>query len=239
MTATPSPLDDRSRTPEMFTSIARRYDLLNHLLSMNVDRSWRRALVRAAMPVAPERVLDVATGTGDVAIAFARHSDAQEIVGIDPSEGMLEVGREKLARLGLQGRVRMQAGDALALPYESGGFDAVTIAFGLRNLPDFGAGIAEMARVLRPGGRLLVLEFFPPRGGLFLKAYRFYLGRVLPLAGRVISGSPEAYRYLAASIENFVSHEDIRTMMAESGLVHRQARRLTGGIAWIHEGERV
>jgi demethylmenaquinone methyltransferase/2-methoxy-6-polyprenyl-1,4-benzoquinol methylase len=222
----------------MFTTIARRYDLLNHVLSMNVDRSWRRALVRAAQPVPPRQVLDVATGTGDVAIAFARHSDAEEIVGIDPSEGMLEVGREKIARLGLGARVRMQEGDALALPYEDGAFDVVSIAFGLRNLPDFGAGMSEMARVLRPGGRLFVLEFFPPRGGLFLQAYRFYLGRVLPLAGRIISGSPEAYRYLAASIENFVSHEDIRRMMAEAGLVHHDAHRLSGGIAWIHEGER-
>ena len=222
----------------MFTAIARRYDLLNHLLSMNVDRSWRRELVRAALPIPPRQVLDVATGTGDVAIAFARYSDAEQIVGIDPSHGMLDVAREKLQRLGLTGRVRMESGDALDLPYEDGAFDAVTIAFGLRNLPDFGAGIHEMARVLRPGGRLLVLEFFPPRGGLFLQAYRFYLGRVLPLAGRIISGSPEAYRYLAASIDSFVSHEDIRTMMAESGLVHRQARRLTGGIAWSHAGER-
>jgi len=238
MSATPSPLYDRSRTPAMFSSIARRYDLLNHVLSMNIDRSWRRALVRAAQSP-PHQVLDVATGTGDVALAFARHSDAEEIVGIDPSEGMLAVGREKVARLGLERRVRLQEGDALGLPYEDGTFDVVTIAFGLRNLPDFGGGIREMARVLRPGGRLLVLEFFPPRGGLFLRAYRFYLGRVLPVAGRIISGSPEAYHYLASSIENFISHDEIRALMQSAGLVHRRAIRLTGGIAWIHEGERV
>jgi demethylmenaquinone methyltransferase/2-methoxy-6-polyprenyl-1,4-benzoquinol methylase len=229
---------EKSKTPEMFSEIAHRYDLLNHMLSMNVDRRWRKALVTAAGVDAQGRVLDVATGTGDVAIEFARRTAANDIVGLDLSEGMLAVGREKTERMGLDGRVRMMDGDALALPFEDGRFDAVSIAFGLRNLSDFGAGIAEMARVLKPGGRLLVLEFFPPRGGLFLKAYRLYLGTVLPVVGRVVSGSPRAYRYLHRSIEEFISHDQIRAHMADAGLVDVTARKLTGGIAYLYRGMR-
>jgi demethylmenaquinone methyltransferase/2-methoxy-6-polyprenyl-1,4-benzoquinol methylase len=233
-----SPTLEKSRTPEMFTEIARRYDLLNHVLSMNIDRRWRRALVGMAGLADGARVMDVATGTGDVAIEFARRTRAGTIVGLDPSSGMLDVGREKLRRNGLDGRVRLMDGDALAIPFADGSFDAVTIAFGLRNLPDYAAGIAEMARVLAPGGRLLVLEFFPPRRGVFLKAYRFYLGSVLPLVGRMVSGSPEAYRYLARSIEEFVSHEEIRNYMEDAGLSGVTAHSLTGGIAFIYAGSR-
>jgi len=222
----------------MFTSIARRYDLLNHVLSLNVDRRWRSALVGAALAGEPSDVLDVATGTGDVAIEFARRSSTAAITGLDPARGMLDVGREKLERMGLSKRVQLMEGDALCLPFDDGSFDVVTIAFGLRNLPDYQVGVNEMARVLRPGGHLLVLEFFPPKGGLFLKGYRLYLGRVLPIAGRIISGSNEAYQYLASSIENFVSHEGMRRLCDESGLVDVSARRLTGGISWIYSATR-
>ena len=220
----------------MFTSIARSYDLLNHVLSMNIDRRWRAALVPAAGVDDTSRILDVATGTGDVAVEFARRSDAALITGLDPSVGMLDVAREKLARRNLNGRIGLTEGDALALPFGDGTLDVVTIAFGLRNLPDYGAGIAEMARVLRPGGRLLVLEFFPPRRGLFLRGYRFYLGTVLPVAGRIISGSREAYRYLAHSIETFIAPDDLRAHMTRARLGNIEARRLTGGIASIYRG---
>ncbi len=174
----------------MFTSIARRYDLLNHVLSMNVDRRWRAALVPAAGVDSTSRVLDVATGTGDVAIEFARRTGAALITGVDSSVGMLDVARNKLHDRQLDESVRLTEGDALSLPFSDSTIDVVTIAFGLRNLSDYSAGIAEMTRVLRPGGRLLVLEFFPPRRGIFLRGYRFYLGTILPVAGRVISGSP-------------------------------------------------
>jgi demethylmenaquinone methyltransferase/2-methoxy-6-polyprenyl-1,4-benzoquinol methylase len=233
-TTVTSPLGDKTRTPAMFTAIARRYDLLNHVLSMNIDRRWRGALVRSANVDARSAVLDVATGTGDVAIEFARRTNAASITGLDPSVGMLDVAREKLERRGLAGRVELMEGDALSLPFPDGTFDAVTIAFGLRNLPDYAAGVAEMARVLRPGGRLLVLEFFPPEKGIFLRGYRFYLGRILPIAGRIISGSTEAYHYLARSIETFISDGDLRSHMAAAGLANVDVRRLTGGVASIY-----
>jgi demethylmenaquinone methyltransferase/2-methoxy-6-polyprenyl-1,4-benzoquinol methylase len=222
----------------MFSEIARSYDLLNHVLSLNVDRWWRRVLVSMAEVGEGARVCDVATGTGDVAMEFARRTKVATVVGADLSDGMLAVCREKLRRREIEGRVHLIDGDALALPFADGAFDAVTIAFGLRNLPDYGAGIAEMTRTLKPGGRLLVLEFFPPRGGLFLRAYRFYLGSVLPIVGRVVSRSPRAYRYLARSIEEFVSHEQIREFMGRAGLEEVTARKLTGGVAFVYRGVR-
>jgi demethylmenaquinone methyltransferase/2-methoxy-6-polyprenyl-1,4-benzoquinol methylase len=219
----------------MFTSIARRYDLLNHVLSLNADRLWRKSLVRRAHVDRSSRVLDVATGTGDVAVAFAA-AGVERITGLDRSEGMLAVGREKVERRGLGTRVRLIEGDALDMPFADGSFDVSTMAFGLRNLPDYAGGISEMARVVRSGGRVLVLEFFPPRSSLFHSLYRFYLGRILPIVGRIISGSDEAYRYLASSIETFIAHEDMMRYMNEAGLIEIDKKMLTGGIAYIYSG---
>ena len=220
----------------MFSRIARRYDLLNHLLSVNADRSWRRALVKNAGVTEGANVLDVATGTGDVAVEFARRTRAGSVVGLDRSTGMLDRAAGKISKKRLTGRVSLVEGDALDLPFAAGSFDAVTIAFGLRNLPDYAVGVREMARVLRPGGRLLVLEFFPPRSGLFLGLYRVYLSTVLPVIGGTVSGSAEAYRYLASSIKSFVSHEDIRRYMENAGLTQLDSQKLTGGVAFVYRG---
>ncbi len=228
-------VDDKSRTPRMFSAIAHRYDFLNHALSCNVDRRWRRGLVAFARAHGGERVLDVATGTADVAIEFARRTRVGHVVGVDPSTGMLEVGCGKVAALDLDGRVTLTEGDALALPFDDGAFHVVSIAFGLRNLPDYERGVAEMARVLAPGGRLVVLEFLPPRGAALL-AYRVYLGAILPVAGRLISGSREAYGYLAASIRDFMEESEVRSLLSGAGLRHVESRRLTGGIAALYRG---
>ncbi len=226
---------DKSRTPAMFDAIAHRYDVLNHLLSFNIDRRWRRELVAFADVRAGERVLDVATGTADAAIAFAHRTAAEAIVGLDPSAGMLEVGRAKLARDARCDRVQLLEGDALALPYDDASFDVVAIAFGLRNLPDYRRGVAEMARVLRPGGRLLVLDFAPPRGAKLL-AHRAYLATLLPLAGKAVSGYGAAYRYLVSSIRAFLDEEGVRGALSSCGLVRVEARRLTGGIVILYRG---
>lgn len=231
-----SPLHDKTRTPRMFSTISHRYDLLNHVLSLNIDRLWRARLVAASRITSGDVVVDAATGTADVALAFASKTSVGEIVGIDRSPGMLAVGREKVHRRHLSDRIDLVEGDVLDLPVGDATTDVVTIAFGLRNLPDYGAGLREMARVLKSGGRLLVLEFFPPRGGLLLRGYKFYLGRILPVAGRVISGSPEAYDYLANSIAGFISHEELDAQMKAAGLVSIEVQRLTGGIAYIYRG---
>lgn len=216
----------------MFTSIAHRYDFLNHALSLNIDRRWRRQLVEACDVRAGECVLDVATGTGDVAIEFGRRTSAACIVGLDPSFGMLDVARNKVAS---DLRAALILGDALALPFPDQSFDVVTIAFGLRNLPDYARGVNEMARVLRPGGRLVVLEFLPPRGAARL-VFRSYIATVLPVLGRAVSGSPEAYRYLASSIGEFIDAASVRELMSNAGLQQATTRRLTGGIAGLHRG---
>ncbi len=224
----------KTDTPRMFTSIAPRYDLLNHVLSFNIDKKWRRVLVEMSEVNSSDRVLDCATGTADVALEFARRRNV-EVVGLDPSTGMLAIGQEKIARDGKREKINLLEGDALAIPCDDNTFDAATIAFGLRNLPDFAAGIAELTRVVKPGGRVLVLEFFPPRPGLFLSAYKFYLGKVLPVAGKVISGSSEAYTYLASSIETFISHDEMQQLMNGAGL-RVDHRALTGGVAYIYRG---
>ncbi len=226
---------DKSRTPAMFDAIAPRYDLLNHLLSFNIDRRWRRELVAFAGLSAGERVLDVATGTADVAIEFARRSPAGAIVGLDPSARMLDVGRAKLAREASTDRVQLLEGDALALPFPDRSFDVVTIAFGLRNLPDYRRGVTEMARVLKPGGRLLVLDFVPPRGAKLL-AHRAYLATLLPLAGKAVSGYGAAYRYLVSSIQAFLDENGVRELFARSGLAAVEARRMTGGMVVLYRG---
>jgi len=229
-------LSDKAQTPRMFSAIAHRYDFLNHALSLNIDRRWRRELVRAADIGAGNCVLDVATGTADVAIAFAHRTGAAWIAGLDPASGMLEVGQEKLLRDGRAGeRVHLIEGDALDLPFADASFDAVTIAFGLRNLPDYARGVGEMTRVLRPGGRLVVLEFLPPSGAARI-VFRSYIATVLPLVGRAVSGSPEAYRYLASSIDSFIKAEDVRALLSGAGLSSVATQRLTGGIAGLHRG---
>jgi demethylmenaquinone methyltransferase/2-methoxy-6-polyprenyl-1,4-benzoquinol methylase len=228
----------KSQTPEMFSMIAHRYDLLNHLLSLNIDRLWRRRLVeRSGLPLGG-RVLDACAGTGDVAFAFARYADPSEVVGVDLSRAMLEIGKEKALRKKLDGLVRFVEGDVLALPFEDGRFDAVSIAFGLRNLPDYAAGIAEMTRVLVPRGRLLVLEFAPPSRDLYRRGYVFYLGRVIPLVGGAVSGSSEAYGYLASSVGEFLARERVLNLMEAAGLKNVSAKRMTGGIVYLYSGEK-
>jgi demethylmenaquinone methyltransferase/2-methoxy-6-polyprenyl-1,4-benzoquinol methylase len=227
---------EKSQSPDMFTAIAGRYDLLNHVLSLNVDRGWRRRLVAMSAVAEGARVLDVATGTGDVALAFARRSPAQVVVGLDRSAGMLQVASDKVRRVQGGARMGMVEGDALAMPFDDRSFDVVTIAFGLRNLPDYAAGVREMTRVLRSGGRLLVLEFFPPASGAFQQLYRLYLKTVLPVVGRALSGSAEAYEYLASSIRGFASHEEMRGFMQGAGLSGLQRCKLSGGVSYIYLG---
>jgi demethylmenaquinone methyltransferase/2-methoxy-6-polyprenyl-1,4-benzoquinol methylase len=212
----------------MFDQIASRYDLLNRLMSMGIDQSWRRKTVAAMELPSDARVLDLATGTGDLAMMIARlHPDAS-VVGSDPSTRMLEVGIEKVARGGLGDRVELQVGDAQALPYENDSFDGCCIAFGIRNVPNRRAALAEMARVTKPGGRVAVLELGEPSVGWLSPVARFHVRKVIPRLGGMLSGSRE-YKYLQESIAAFPAAEEFAGQMEASGLNVLEVKPLTFG----------
>lgn len=249
----------------MFDRIAHRYDLLNRILSLGQDQRWRRRAVRALeldarpgsarpAPARPDparpdptrpgtarpetaRVLDVATGTGDLALLIARRHPRVQVEGVDPSERMLEKGRAKVLDAGLDGRVRLVTGDAEALPYPDGVFQGVTIAFGIRNVPDRERGLAEMARVTAPGGRVAVLELSEPGGGLLGSVARFHVRAVVPRVGAVLSGERE-YRYLQSSIAEFPPADAFADMMRRAGLVDVRAIPLTLGVCHLFVGTR-
>ena len=213
---------------KMFDQIAGRYDLLNRLMSMGIDQSWRRKTVAALALPADARVLDLATGTGDLALMIARlHQDAK-VVGSDPSSRMLEVGVEKVARSGLADRVQLELGDAQSLPYEDDSFDGCCIAFGIRNVPDRSAALAEMSRVTKPGGRVAVLELGEPSVGLLSPIARFHVREVIPRIGGMLSGSRE-YKYLQESIAAFPAADDFAEQMQASGLNVLEVKPLTFG----------
>lgn len=221
---------------QMFDRIAHRYDLLNRIMSLGLDRAWRRRLVASVGPSEPRRILDLATGTADVALSVAGAYPEAEVVGLDPSEGMLGVGREKISRRALDERVSLIAGDAQALPFEDDSFDAITMAFGIRNVPDRGRALHEMARVVRPHGRVAILELSEPRGGLMAPFARFHVHHVVPRLGGWLSGVRE-YRYLQESIAAFPSPEAFTTMMGAAGLAEVTAKRLGFGSAQLFVGE--
>jgi demethylmenaquinone methyltransferase / 2-methoxy-6-polyprenyl-1,4-benzoquinol methylase len=225
----------KSQVADMFDAIAPRYDLLNRVLSMGVDRGWRKKVVRRLTSARPDRVLDVATGTGDLAIAIAR-AGARQVVGVDIAEEMLQVGRLKLEAPDLAGRVTLESGDAENLPFGDNEFDAASVAFGVRNFENLSAGLREMARVLRPGGRLLILEFSKPTVFPVKQVYGFYSRNILPRIGEWLSGDSGAYRYLPDSIAVFPDGEDFLAKLREAGFDSVSQKRLTFGIASIYEG---
>ena len=185
---------------EMFDNIAPKYDLLNHTLSMNIDRIWRRRVVRIVCRSRPHRILDVATGTGDLAIEMARRIRDVHVLGVDLSEKMLDVARCKVAARGLDERVVLDVGDAEHLRVSDASVDVVTVAFGVRNFGDLEAGLREMARTIKPGGKVVILEFSRPRNRLFRVLYEFYTYKILPRIGGMVSKDKRAYEYLPASV---------------------------------------
>lgn len=220
----------------MFDGIAGKYDLINRIASLGLDRGWRRRAVRAlALPDAAT-VLDLATGTADVAIAIARtHSDAR-VIGIDPSPGMLAVGRDKLARAGLADRVELRVGDAEALPLADACVDGSVIAFGIRNVPDRRRALSEMARVTRPGGRVVVLELSEPEGGPLGRLARLHVHSVVPRLGAWLSRAPE-YRYLERSIAAFPPPDEFTALLRAAGLELVELVRLGFGACHLFVAE--
>lgn len=218
----------------MFDGIAPRYDLLNHLLSLGIDRRWRRNAVRQVAAGRPAKILDVATGTADLAIAIARALPEAQVTGVDLSPEMLAVGRRKAMGLA----VELREGDATALDFADGTFDAVSAAFGVRNFEHVEKGVGEMVRVLKTGGRLVVLEFSMPRDSLLARLFRLYFHRILPAIGGIVSGDGAAYRYLPESVDGFPAPAEFLKLMERSGLQECRAVSLTGGIAQIYVGIR-
>lgn len=221
---------------QMFDEIAPRYDLLNRLLSFGVDRRWRRIAVSQLTVPAGGRVLDVATGTGDVALEIARQTDPSvKIVGADFTQGMLVRGREKVAASPHKGRIELVNAPCEDLPHPTGTFDGATIAFGIRNVVDRERGLREMTRVLKPGGRVVVLEFATPRSRLFRAIYLCYFHQLLPRLGGLLSRR-SAYQYLPESVQEFPDRQTFLGMMGEAGLTALRHIDLTGGIAVVYVG---
>ncbi|MEW5722495.1 MAG: class I SAM-dependent methyltransferase [Thermodesulfobacteriota bacterium] len=222
----------------IFSRVALKYDLLNHVFSLGRDGFWRKAAAGRVKIFQTHRVLDLACGTGDQALALAKARPAARVVGVDFTFPMLERARDKVGKKDLAGRVRLTAADALCLPFPDGSFDSLTMAFGIRNIPDHETALAEMLRVLVPGGRVLILELTFPRWSFIRRLYHSYLYRCIPRLGGLVSGQTLAYRYLADSIMDFPSPEEFRGKMVRAGFVNTGWLKLTLGVAALHWGEK-
>ena len=231
-------IKDNNYIEGLFSKVAAKYDFLNHLLSLNMDKKWRRKLVRQAGLKPGLRILDVCTGTGDIAIEFLKRNPSSEIVGIDLTEKMLDIARKKVSAMGFHGKIKLETGDCLDLPFDDQTFDIVTIGFGLRNLSHYEKGLAEIVRVLKKEGQLLVLEFSMPQNFLFSRIYRFYLNRIIPFIGGIVSRFDPAYNYLSFSIQDFFNKQDVLELMRKSGLEKTCLFPLTGGVVTIYHGEK-
>jgi demethylmenaquinone methyltransferase/2-methoxy-6-polyprenyl-1,4-benzoquinol methylase len=229
---------DPTRVGEMFGRIAHRYDLLNHLLSANLDRGWRRAAARQIPAREHGRVLDLCSGTGDLAVEMVRTGRANVVVCCDFAHPMLVLAGAKFARKGIRGQCIVLEADGLRLPFEGGTFDAVTVGFGIRNFANLVSGLQETHRVLRPGGRLVILEFSRPSGRLVSRLYSFYLHRLLPRLGDGFGGGGGAYRYLARTIADFPEPTVLADRVRDAGFAACDWNRLAGGIVAIHTGHK-
>jgi len=222
----------------MFDKIANRYDFLNHFLSVGIDISWRRQALKQLKALKPEILLDVATGTADVAIMAARILQPKKIIGIDISEGMLSLGRQKLLKSGLERVIELQTGDSEAINFPDGSFDAVTVAFGVRNFEHLELGLSEIYRVLRPGGKLVVLEFSKPKSKGIQQLYNLYTGIVAPEMGRIFSQNCEAYQYLNDSVKHFPEGKDFTGILDSTGFKETSCKQLSFGICSIYCGSK-
>lgn len=230
-----SKLSKKAQVAGMFDRIAGKYDFLNHFLSFNIDKGWRRKAIREVMALNPVHVLDVATGTADMAIA-AVHAGTPRVTGVDISEGMLAVGRTKVEKLGLTSRVVLKSGDSEALSFPDGTFDVVMCAYGVRNFEALETGLKEMRRVLRPGGKLVILEFSKPKAFPVKQFYGFYSKTLLPFFGRFFSKDKTAYEYLPESVAAFPEGNDFVAILKKCGFQNAHARPLTFGITTLYTG---
>ncbi len=224
---------------EMFNNIAPTYDKLNHILSFNIDKIWRRRVVKMTQRCAPRDILDVATGTGDLAIALAKGNPEARVVGLDPSSGMLEVARTKIERAALSEQISLIEGSAEESPIGSECYDVVTVAFGVRNFGSLERGLEQMIAALRPGGELIVLEFSKVENRLFAPLYRLYSKWVMPTVGALLSRDRKAYDYLPESIEEFERPQQFIALMERCGLKGCQNHSQAMGVAQIYIGKKI
>ena len=222
----------------MFDSIAFRYDFLNRFLSVGIDKGWRKKAILQLKELKPSKVLDVATGTADVAIMTYRLLHPDKIIGIDISESMLNLGKQKIEKLGLQHQIDLHLGDSEKIDFPDQSFDAITVAFGVRNFGNLEMGLAEMFRVLKPGGKLVVLEFSKPKQPLFKVVYRLYMNFIAPGIGKLFSKNKTAYQYLNDSVQAFPEGKTFLSIMNKTGFTHTYLKTLTLGICTIYCGNK-
>jgi demethylmenaquinone methyltransferase/2-methoxy-6-polyprenyl-1,4-benzoquinol methylase len=223
----------KEQVQQMFDNIAHRYDFLNRFLSLGIDIGWRKKAIKILAKHQPKRILDVATGTADFALATLK-INPDEVIGVDISEGMLEVGRKKIVEKGIK-NIRLEYGDSENLQFEDNSFDAVIVAFGVRNFENLEKGLQEINRVLRPGGIAMILEFSKPKG-VFKIIYSVYFNVILPLWGKIFSGDNSAYTYLPESVKAFAEGEEFKQIMSAAKYNNVQDKRLTFGICSIYTG---
>ena len=223
-----------AQVEQMFDNIAPTYDRLNHRLSWDIDRGWRRKAIGQLEPFSPKTVLDIATGTGDFAILAAQMLKPERLIGADISEGMMQIGRQKMVEAGLAGVISFEREDCLSLSYGDETFDAVTAAFGIRNFADLDRGLSEMCRVLKKGGHLSIVELTTPVSFPMKHLFGIYSHTVLPLYGRLVSGDTSAYTYLTRTIEAFPQGEQMAGILRKAGFSEAAFRRLTFGICTMY-----
>lgn len=228
-----SNLSKKEQVADMFNNIAGKYDFLNHFLSLGIDKGWRKKAIAEIAKVQPKTILDVATGTGDLAIEASK-LNPEKIIGIDIAALMLDVGRQKLKEKGLDKLITMQVGDSEALPFAYNSFDAITCAYGVRNFEHLEAGLKEMCRVLHPGGKLAILEFSHPKKFPVKQGYQFYFKYILPTLGKLVSKHSTAYSYLPESVMAFPEGQRFCEILAQCGFKEPKARPLTFGITTLY-----
>lgn len=227
----------KEQVAEMFNNISKRYDLLNHVLSLGIDIIWRKKAIKLLQKDQPKLILDIATGTGDFAIeALALNPD--KVIGVDISEGMLDVGRKKMIKKGLDSRIEMQLGDSEKLLFEDNKFDAIIVAFGVRNFENLEKGLTDMYRVLKPGGKTVIVEFSKPKSFPFKQLYNFYFKSILPVVGKLISKDNSAYTYLPESVKAFPDGQAFLDIFESAGFKSTQCKTLTFGISSIYIGSK-
>ncbi|MCK7557662.1 bifunctional demethylmenaquinone methyltransferase/2-methoxy-6-polyprenyl-1,4-benzoquinol methylase UbiE [Chitinophaga sedimenti] len=229
-----SKLSKKEQIASMFDQIAFRYDFLNHFMSLGIDKIWRKIALKKLKDIQPKTILDVATGTGDLAIAANKMLHPEKITGIDISAGMLELGRQKIQKLGLSDKITLELGDSETISFPDATFDAITVAFGVRNFENLKQGLGEMRRVLKPGGKVVILEFSNPTVFPVKQLYNFYFRYITPLIGKYVAKSEAAYSYLPDSVKAFPQGKAMVSILEELGYQSVTCKTLTFGICSVY-----